>query len=137
MPFQRGGTVNDQPAVAAPGWYRDPFDSRQSIRYWDGRQWTEHSQPIPEAAPHDAGDNGLTAPAEEQEVGISLEQSALERAALDIVSSTERSDTKSPETFVPHDEIAQAYAALGNVNRDARAWIIDNSLLLQSLGLLL
>jgi uncharacterized protein YxjI len=26
---------------AAPGWYRDPY-SRHELRFWDGRQWTQH-----------------------------------------------------------------------------------------------
>jgi resuscitation-promoting factor RpfB len=35
--------------VPPPGWHVDPFDSTR-VRYWDGAQWTEHSQPIARSA---------------------------------------------------------------------------------------
>jgi hypothetical protein len=31
-------------AIAA-GWYPDPDDGGESVRYWDGRDWTEHTRP--------------------------------------------------------------------------------------------
>jgi hypothetical protein len=34
----------------APAWYPDPSNPSQ-LRYWDGTQWTEHTQPVPQAAP--------------------------------------------------------------------------------------
>lgn len=30
-------------ASAGRGWYPDPYDASRS-RYWDGRQWTDHTQ---------------------------------------------------------------------------------------------
>ncbi len=31
--------------AAAAGWYPDPLDLGQ-VRYWDGRDWTEHVTPM-------------------------------------------------------------------------------------------
>jgi len=28
-----------------PGWYRDPY-APQRVRWFDGQQWTQHSQPV-------------------------------------------------------------------------------------------
>ncbi|MGA2828087.1 MAG: DUF2510 domain-containing protein [Streptosporangiaceae bacterium] len=36
-----------------PGWYEDPVDAADLLRWWDGTQWTEHNAPagnIPQAA---------------------------------------------------------------------------------------
>ena len=30
----------------AAGWYPDPFGELSRIRYWDGREWTDHFQTI-------------------------------------------------------------------------------------------
>ncbi|MFF5856914.1 phospholipid scramblase-related protein [Streptomyces sp. NPDC012751] len=32
------------------GWYPDPHGATQSLRYWDGTQWTEHTNPAQQAA---------------------------------------------------------------------------------------
>lgn len=34
----------------APGWYADPTAAGR-LRWWDGRSWTEHVQPVPSDAP--------------------------------------------------------------------------------------
>lgn len=36
-----------------PGWYENPADSTE-IRYWDGRQWLDHTAPKPHATQPDA-----------------------------------------------------------------------------------
>ncbi|MEU5595745.1 phospholipid scramblase-related protein [Streptomyces sp. NPDC020298] len=44
------------------GWYPDPHGAPQTLRYWDGAQWTDHTSPdqqgaqpgTPQAAPHAA-----------------------------------------------------------------------------------
>ncbi|RYF46198.1 MAG: DUF2510 domain-containing protein, partial [Comamonadaceae bacterium] len=33
-----------------PGWHQDPADANL-LRYWDGRQWTEQTQPKPSQTP--------------------------------------------------------------------------------------
>lgn len=40
------------PTNAAPvaAWYADPQDATQ-LRWWDGAKWTEHTSPVPQAAP--------------------------------------------------------------------------------------
>jgi hypothetical protein len=37
-------TPNGQPPAIAPGWYPDPHGPG-SLRYFDGRSWTEHTAP--------------------------------------------------------------------------------------------
>ncbi|WP_330336726.1 phospholipid scramblase-related protein [Streptomyces sp. NBC_00557] len=32
------------------GWYPDPHGAPQTLRYWDGAQWTEHTNPAQQAA---------------------------------------------------------------------------------------
>ncbi|MEU2227639.1 MULTISPECIES: phospholipid scramblase-related protein [unclassified Streptomyces] len=32
------------------GWYPDPHGATQTLRYWDGTQWTEHTNPAQQAA---------------------------------------------------------------------------------------
>ncbi|MFG2602967.1 phospholipid scramblase-related protein [Streptomyces sp. NPDC048514] len=32
------------------GWYPDPHGAAQTLRYWDGSQWTEHTNPAQQAA---------------------------------------------------------------------------------------
>ncbi|MGW0883627.1 phospholipid scramblase-related protein [Streptomyces sp. NPDC002671] len=32
------------------GWYPDPHGAPQTLRYWDGTQWTEHTNPAQQAA---------------------------------------------------------------------------------------
>ncbi|MFE1312930.1 MULTISPECIES: phospholipid scramblase-related protein [unclassified Streptomyces] len=32
------------------GWYPDPHGAAQTLRYWDGAQWTEHTNPAQQAA---------------------------------------------------------------------------------------
>ncbi|AOW94011.1 hypothetical protein BFN03_18735 [Rhodococcus sp. WMMA185] len=41
-----GKSSNKTPSVqaAVPGWYPDPHDPR-FVRWHDGRQWTDHTQP--------------------------------------------------------------------------------------------
>lgn len=34
--------------MSDPGWYQDPSDAR-FVRFYDGSQWTEHTQPAPNA----------------------------------------------------------------------------------------
>lgn len=34
--------MGEEASVAAPGWYPNP-DHTQTLRYWDGERWTEHS----------------------------------------------------------------------------------------------
>ncbi len=36
------GLLGEEVNVAAPGWYPNP-DRTQTLRYWDGERWTEHS----------------------------------------------------------------------------------------------
>lgn len=36
----------------ASGWFEDPWDTSQS-RYWDGTQWTDHTQPSIETVPEE------------------------------------------------------------------------------------
>lgn len=39
--------ANQQPSHSAPpGWYRSP-DGRASLRWFDGRQWTDLTKPLP------------------------------------------------------------------------------------------
>lgn len=42
------------------GWYPDPHGAAQTLRYWDGTQWTEHTNPAQQGAgqvpPQQAGD---------------------------------------------------------------------------------
>ncbi|MFF7971364.1 phospholipid scramblase-related protein [Streptomyces sp. NPDC007905] len=53
------------------GWYPDPHGAAQTLRYWDGAQWTEHTNPaqqaagqVPQqqAAPQQAAGHGLHIP---------------------------------------------------------------------------
>ncbi|MDQ0994092.1 phospholipid scramblase-related protein [Streptomyces sp. V3I7] len=33
------------------GWYPDPHGAPQTVRYWDGARWTDHTNPAPQGAP--------------------------------------------------------------------------------------
>ncbi|MER5218383.1 phospholipid scramblase-related protein [Streptomyces sp. NPDC002838] len=33
------------------GWYPDPHGAAQTLRYWDGARWTEHTNPAQQASP--------------------------------------------------------------------------------------
>jgi hypothetical protein len=39
--------MSDGPAGPPPGWYLDP-GGQQVLRWWNGRQWGPHTQPLPE-----------------------------------------------------------------------------------------
>jgi hypothetical protein len=39
---------------AAAGWHQDPSDPAR-LRWWDGAQWTEHTQPMPPTGPASSG----------------------------------------------------------------------------------
>ena len=48
------------PPAAAAGWYPDP-DGSGSLRYWDGRRWTDAlSSAVPPAGPHTERDDTRT-----------------------------------------------------------------------------
>ena len=48
------------PPAAAAGWYPDP-DGSGSLRYWDGRRWTDAlSSAVPPAGPHAERDDTRT-----------------------------------------------------------------------------
>ncbi len=47
---------DDDPDHAAAGWYADPSGAPATLRYWNGRTWTDHTHQIP-------GSNPLTDPA--------------------------------------------------------------------------
>lgn len=54
-----GFGVSDNPV---PGWYPDPAGQGQ-LRWWDGSQWTDATQPVPEtAAPGAPADTGISPP---------------------------------------------------------------------------
>jgi citrate lyase beta subunit len=56
--FAGAGEVADtdaDPDHAAAGWYADPSGSPATLRYWNGRNWTEHVHRIP-------GDNDICDP---------------------------------------------------------------------------
>ncbi|MFJ3230593.1 phospholipid scramblase-related protein [Streptomyces sp. NPDC086787] len=36
------------------GWYPDPHGAAQTLRYWDGAQWTDHTSPAQQGAPQGA-----------------------------------------------------------------------------------
>ena len=36
------------PANHTPGWYPDPLEGHDGLRWWDGKQWTAHAQPKPQ-----------------------------------------------------------------------------------------
>ncbi len=36
---------------APPGWHPDPAAPDRSVRWWDGGQWTDHTQPVAPTAP--------------------------------------------------------------------------------------
>jgi hypothetical protein len=38
------------PHLPKPGWYQDP-GGQQVLRWWDGRQWSQHTQPLPDPSP--------------------------------------------------------------------------------------
>ena len=39
---------DDDPDHAAAGWYHDPDEDDGALRYWNGRQWTDHRHHIPD-----------------------------------------------------------------------------------------
>jgi Domain of unknown function (DUF4333)/Protein of unknown function (DUF2510) len=45
-----GAQPPQDPRQPAPGWYLDP-GGQQVLRWWDGTQWSQHTQPLPDAAP--------------------------------------------------------------------------------------
>ena len=47
MPSHRAGDPIEPPAGPPPGWYLDP-GGQQVLRWWDGRQWAPHTQPLPD-----------------------------------------------------------------------------------------
>lgn len=56
---------DDDPDHAAAGWYHDPAEDDGALRYWDGRDWTEHRHAIPDRnrmAPEDARRSRLPRP---------------------------------------------------------------------------
>ena len=48
--FNATGSITTMSNLPPAAWYQDPEDSSQ-LRYWDGRQWTEHRAPREHAAP--------------------------------------------------------------------------------------
>jgi hypothetical protein len=45
------------PSVVPPGWHPDPWDPAESLRWWDGAQWTGWTHPLPHG-PSGAGRSG-------------------------------------------------------------------------------
>lgn len=41
-----------------PGWYPDPTAPTPTLRWWDGVQWTDHTSPLPAAAPDPVAPTG-------------------------------------------------------------------------------
>ncbi|MFJ3304184.1 phospholipid scramblase-related protein [Streptomyces sp. NPDC086549] len=61
------------------GWYPDPHGAAQTLRYWDGAQWTDHTSPAqqgtqqapPQAAvPHQAGGDAKVQRQVQQQAGV-------------------------------------------------------------------
>ena len=46
--FGGAGEVAEDVGVGAAGWYADPGGEPGLLRYWDGREWTDHMHAIPE-----------------------------------------------------------------------------------------
>lgn len=115
--------LKDQPQTV-PGWYLDPLDPKNSVRYWDGSGWTDHHQPIPEPR---ASDGSQSNP---QQISSANPQPPLARSGLTAVDQT---PTRNGH-LTQRKDIAEAYASLGKISRYARYWIMDNSEFLEFLG---
>ncbi|MFQ3561877.1 phospholipid scramblase-related protein [Streptomyces gramineus] len=73
---------------ASPGWYQDPHGAVQTLRYWDGSQWTRHTSPaqqapVPGPAAYHAGHPRPAAPSvPQQAAGAGAQWQAREQAGV-------------------------------------------------------
>ncbi|AKN71422.1 scramblase [Streptomyces sp. PBH53] len=61
------------------GWYPDPHGAAQTLRYWDGSQWTEHTNPAGQAPPQQAP--AQQAPFPQQQAGDAKVQRQVQKQA--------------------------------------------------------
>ena len=47
-------SLNVVPASSPPGWFPDPYGAVGLQRYWDGRDWTQATQPVDALNTHQA-----------------------------------------------------------------------------------
>ncbi|MER5276525.1 phospholipid scramblase-related protein [Streptomyces sp. NPDC002809] len=84
------------------GWYPDPHGAPQLLRYWDGSQWTEHTNPA-------GGQQQAQAPAQVQQQAAPQQQQHQQQAAAGQQGMPQQ-QPGVPQQGVPHQQGAASGA---------------------------